>query len=182
MPAQKFEHNPVVVEALQYDGTPACGREIVGWVFRSGHGGEAHYQEAEEAYTSPDGMKGRPATPAELCVKQLSGTTVVGKGDWVLRDLSDSYLMFEVVREAEMQRLYAPQIKRDVPERIVVDWDTGIITIDGRQFPYPVSADVDIASKRLPGDVLTAVSIPVLVERFDCIGHPLTAESTPPGV
>ncbi|OZF00844.1 hypothetical protein CH300_20095 [Rhodococcus sp. 15-1154-1] len=179
MPAQKFVHHPTIVEAIQYDGTAASGREIVGWVFRSGHGGEAHYQEAEEAYTSPDGLQGRPASPAELCIKILAGITVVIKGDWVLHTPSDRYALFEVISDSEMQRLYDQQGFPPLPARIVADWNTGVLTVDGREFPYPVSSDVPFTAKRLPDDVVTVVSIPVLTEHFEHIGN---IGQHPPGI
>lgn len=75
MTAQKFRKKPLVIEAMQWDGTPEDASDILDWVLA--HGGTARYHSTMLVDTSP--------TVPFIAVDTLDATAKVFAGDWMMR-------------------------------------------------------------------------------------------------
>lgn len=81
MSAAQFRKKPVVIEAIQFDGTLAKATEIIDWVFAGGGTARAHF--AYQMGASADGA------PIFVCggihIDTLEGVMSASHGDWVIR-------------------------------------------------------------------------------------------------
>lgn len=73
----RFRKKPVVIDAIQYDGTVEKATEIIDWVLAGG--GTAHFH-----------AKFEPRGPAVM-VDTLEGSMRAGKGWWVIRGVAGEF-------------------------------------------------------------------------------------------
>lgn len=95
-----YKKKPVTVEAVQWDGTPEQGAEIVEWI--NGLSGDAHYR---EVVLAPDGIPSTTALSSLTTGMRESGwdgrsyveiVTLEGvmqalEGDWVIRGVAGEF-------------------------------------------------------------------------------------------
>lgn len=148
-----FRARQAKVDAMHFYGTAESGRAIVDWVFRLG--GIAEWRDAQPAFQNADG-KGCGPQPGALYVGAIPVPTrswaVLSDGQWSV--MPDEFFVEYFTA--------AP----DIPRSIIVDYGgVGKLTVDGEEFPYPVSVDHPIQSQAVAGG-FTVVTIPVLVEKF----------------
>ncbi len=103
----KFRKKPVVIEAVQFDGTPESGAEIVAWAESFG------VQEVEYHPFLADHFEGDPkvyvAHPDPyMRIKTLEGVMSASAGDWIIRGVQGEFYpckpdIFEVTCEAVME-------------------------------------------------------------------------------
>lgn len=87
---QKFRKKPVVIEAVQFDGSPESGAAIVDW---------AQSHEVQEVAFHPflaDHFKGDPkvyvAHPDPyMRIKTLEGVMTASVGDWIIRGVQGEF-------------------------------------------------------------------------------------------
>lgn len=77
-----FRKKPVVIEAMQWDGTAQGATPIIDWVLAGG--GTATYR---NSYLSMS--EGR--VPARLAVRTLEGTMYASPGDWVIKGVQGEF-------------------------------------------------------------------------------------------
>lgn len=75
--AAKFRKKPVVIEAMQWDGTASSAGPIIDWVLRNG---------GTIRYRGPEDVPG-----SYLSVDTLEGTMYVDVGDWVIRGVQGEF-------------------------------------------------------------------------------------------
>ncbi len=85
-----FRKKPVVIEAVQFDGTPESGAVIVAWAYDFG------VEEVEFHPFLADHFKGDPkvyvAHPDPyMRIKTLEGVMTASKGDWIIRGVKDEF-------------------------------------------------------------------------------------------
>lgn len=175
MPAQKeptrFTARYCTVAAKPFYGTSESGREIVEWVF--GLGGEARWTEAQPAIDNGPGEDGCPASPSELRVRTRTpdGDILdvrVEKKSWVVHlDDNDGWRVLDDNSFIE-RYIETPEF----PRRIVADYEKGTLTIDGQEFPYPVSDEFPLETRSL-GPV-QVVRIPIFADEVRFVGTPPT--------
>jgi hypothetical protein len=113
---QRFRKKPVVIEAMQWDGTPEGATPIIDWVLRGGpaNGPVAHYRDFPPRLHSiscrcdgrgivpggglaSDGPEPCPETeptggaPAVIEVQTLEGTMRADAGDWIIRGVQGEH-------------------------------------------------------------------------------------------
>lgn len=72
----KFRKKPVVIEAIQYTGTPESNREIIDWTRGS---------------STPASMDDRPGRGKALTISTLEGAHWVIPGDFIIRGVSGEH-------------------------------------------------------------------------------------------
>lgn len=146
-------------------GTSESGREIVDWVF--GLDGEAFWTEATPAIDH--GNQGCPASPSELRVRTRTpdGDVLdesVENRSWVVltedgwRVLDDNSFIERYVETPT------------IPRRIVADYERRTLTVDGQQFPFPVSSEFPLEARSF-GSV-QVVRVPICAKEVRFIAPP----------
>ena len=92
---QQYRKKPVVIEAMQWDGTAEGATPIINWVLQTGKRA-ARYREADPTY--------EPPVAASIRVDTLEGTMWASPGDWIVRGVKDEFYpvkpdIFEVTYE-----------------------------------------------------------------------------------
>ena len=95
MTAQKFRKKPVVIEAMQWDGTAEGATPIIDW----DEGGAITYQ-----CDDPDGCGGMTKTH-HLWVQTLEGGHIGSRGDWIVKGVQGE---FYPVKESIFRQTYEP--------------------------------------------------------------------------
>ncbi len=90
MSAGRYRKKPVVIEAMQFDGTPESGAEIVAWVSTFG------VDEVEFHPFLADHFRGDPkvyvAHPDPyMRIKTLEGVMIGSRGDWIIRGVQGEF-------------------------------------------------------------------------------------------
>lgn len=80
MKAEKYRKKPVVIEAIQFDGTPERATEIIDWVIAGGH--TAKMESLACAGDVP---------PWGVFIYTLEGTMAAGRDDWVIRGVQGEF-------------------------------------------------------------------------------------------
>lgn len=73
----KFRKKPIVIEAIQYTGTPESNREIIDWTRNSA---TPAYMDAFNEF----GLK-------RLFINTLEGTFVINEGDWIVKGVKGEF-------------------------------------------------------------------------------------------
>jgi hypothetical protein len=76
---QRYRKKPVVIEAVQFDGTSFTAESIKAWVDKSG--GQA------TLYSFNWDDFGR----TELCIETMEGRMIVSDGDWIIRGIAGEF-------------------------------------------------------------------------------------------
>lgn len=71
-----FRKKPVVIEARQYDGTPASARELINWTRNS----------KTRCYMDVNGEGER-----QLSINTLEGALWVSVGDWIIKGVANEF-------------------------------------------------------------------------------------------
>lgn len=82
----KFRKNPVVINAIQYDGTPKSNREIIDWTRGSA---TPAYMDSEIRNCSAEHPEGFDYPV--LRINTLEGTHKVSVGDWVIQGVQGEF-------------------------------------------------------------------------------------------
>jgi hypothetical protein len=77
----KFRKKPIVIEAIQHDGTPDSNRRIIDWTRGS----------ATPAYMDEQIISSEGDTRSQLSINTLEGAMWVGTGDWVIRGVKGEH-------------------------------------------------------------------------------------------
>lgn len=171
MPAQKeptrFTARFSTVEAKPFYGTSESGREIVQWVF--GLGGEASWTEATPAIDNGPGEDGCPASPAELHVRTRTPdgnirVERVEKRSWIVLS-EDGWAVFD--DNSFIERYIETPV---IPRRIVADYERRTLTVDGQQFPFPVSDEFPLEARSF--GPIQVVRVPICADEVRFIGTP----------
>lgn len=100
---KRYRKKPVVIEAVQWDGTSGGASTVIDWIV--GNGGLARYR------CVPGGCSG---TEEDHCVaiETLEGTMTAGTGDWIIRGVQGEFYpckndIFQATYKPEYQRLSA---------------------------------------------------------------------------
>jgi hypothetical protein len=81
----KFRKKPVVIEAMQWDGTAAGATPVVDWILD--HGGTAVY-----ACSDPARCEGTDGdTPHWIRIHTLEGVMRAGLRDWIIRGVQGEF-------------------------------------------------------------------------------------------
>ena len=88
MKPQKFVKKPIVIEAIQWNGTGECATAIADWILSTGHR-VATFMDGETSFH----------------IETLEGTMKASLGDWVLRGVQGEHYpckpdIFEATYEA----------------------------------------------------------------------------------
>lgn len=73
----KFRKKPIVIEAIQYIGTPESNREIIDWTRDSATPAYMDYYD--------------PAAGNVLYINTLEGTFMIRPGDWVVKGVKGEF-------------------------------------------------------------------------------------------
>jgi hypothetical protein len=73
---QKFRKKPVVIEAVQADGTPDINRKIIDWTRGS---------------RTPASMDKHPDHGSRLSIATLEGAMWVSPGDWIIKGINGEF-------------------------------------------------------------------------------------------
>ncbi len=87
----KYRKKPVVIEAMQWDGTPEGATPIINWILEGG--GTARYYEEQRRGISPfrPGDTNSVVTPAHIIINTLEGAMQTLPADWVIRGVQDEH-------------------------------------------------------------------------------------------
>ena len=97
MTAQKFRKKPVVIEAMQWDGTAEGATPILDWALDEG--GSITYR-----CDDPNGCGGVIKTH-HLWVQTLEGGHIGSRGDWIVKGVQGE---FYLVKESIFRQTYEP--------------------------------------------------------------------------
>lgn len=86
---RKYRKRPVVIEAMQWDGTAEGATPIIDWVLRTGERAAYYYEPQPE--TRVKGKVVREAVPALLAINTLEGVMHATAGDYVIRGVSNEH-------------------------------------------------------------------------------------------
>ena len=100
MTFQRWRQKPVVVEAVQWDGTPEGATPIINWILEND--GTANY------YGPGKWDNGEPRA-SYIKVQTLEGRMLVGKSDWVIRGIKGGFYPCE---PDIFERIYEPEAMR----------------------------------------------------------------------
>jgi hypothetical protein len=95
----RYQKKPVVIEAMQWDGTLDSYVKIVDWAKPFTGSPEHNTLSVQELFRFEGGVK------AFMSIRTLEGTMAVGVGDWVIRGIKDEFYpckpdIFEATYEA----------------------------------------------------------------------------------
>lgn len=76
MSVQRFRKRPVVIEAMQFDGTKESVNQVLGWI--GSNGGEARRAGSEPPFYA-------------ILIKTLEGTMTANPGDWIIRGVQGEF-------------------------------------------------------------------------------------------
>lgn len=82
---QKYRKKPVVVEAMQWDGTAADATPIIDWILSND--GCANYECVDVDQCTGHGSD----APHTIAIRTLEGTTRAVPGDWVIRGTAGEF-------------------------------------------------------------------------------------------
>jgi hypothetical protein len=88
MPAMKYRKKPVVIEAMQFDGTKASADRVCRWA-NDPPNGPNEYGEPNADYTYVTGAADEPVS--DLLIDTLEGGMQVSPGDWVIRGIKGEF-------------------------------------------------------------------------------------------
>lgn len=78
----QFRKKPVVIEAMQWDGTTAKATRVIDWVLANGGTARFHAE-----YTDNGGA----SLPAYVSIDTLEGSMAAVAGDWVIRGVKGEF-------------------------------------------------------------------------------------------
>jgi hypothetical protein len=82
---KKYRKKPVVIEAMQFTGSPKSAKAIYDWTKESGH---VAVQEMPEGYSNKNG---NPAPRYRVFIKTLEGIMQARPGDFIIRGVSGEF-------------------------------------------------------------------------------------------
>lgn len=85
MSVQKFRKRPIVIEAIQWDGTSEGATPIIDWMRR--HGTTARYLCSDPIRCNDNDGD----TPHHIAIDTLEGTMSATVGDWVVRGIANEF-------------------------------------------------------------------------------------------
>ena len=92
-----YRKKPVVIEAVQWDGTSGGANTVVDWIV--GNGGFARYR------CVPGGCTGSEEDHC-VAIETLEGTMTAGAGDWIIRGVQGE---FYPIKETIFRETYEPE-------------------------------------------------------------------------
>lgn len=88
MSAAKYRKKPVVIEAMQWDGTTTGATPVIDWILSSG--GTARFH----AYQPPTLSKGkvvRDEVPAAIVIDTLEGSMFATRDDFIIKGVQGEF-------------------------------------------------------------------------------------------
>lgn len=85
---RQYRKKPVVIEAMQWNGSAESATPIINWVL--GGDGTARYSSAQPETTSR-GRVVREAVPALLTIDTLEGSMQATAGDWIIKGVNGEF-------------------------------------------------------------------------------------------
>jgi hypothetical protein len=89
MKPTQWRKKPVVIEAVQFDGTEEVGEAICAWAQDYGAGAEYHPFLADHFKGDPNTYVAHP--DPYLRIVTLEGTMVASRNDWVIRGVAGEF-------------------------------------------------------------------------------------------
>jgi len=86
---QKYQKRPVVIEAVQWDGTAEGATPIINWVLNNG--GTARYTCVHPEKCSVHSEDARDIGSHVILIDTLEGTVAASPDDWILRGLAGEF-------------------------------------------------------------------------------------------
>jgi hypothetical protein len=83
---QKFRKKPVVIEAMQWDGSAAGAGPVINWIV-SGDGLANFYAQGEYF----GGRPGAPLMSHKISIDTLEGKMAASAGDWIIRGVQGEF-------------------------------------------------------------------------------------------
>ena len=101
MTFQRWRQKPVVVEAVQWDGTAEGATPIIDWILEND--GTANYY-------GPGKWDNGESRASYIKVQTLEGRMLVGKSDWVIRGIKGGFFP---CKPDIFERIYEPEACAD---------------------------------------------------------------------
>jgi hypothetical protein len=86
----KYRKKPVVIDAVQWDGTPRGATPIIDWILSTSEL-SARWDEPHDAIGPDENGLGCPASEGGLFINTLEGTMTVSPRDWVIRGVQGEF-------------------------------------------------------------------------------------------
>lgn len=85
--AKKYRKRPVVIEAMQWDGTAEGATPIIDWILRK----EPQAASYDEAHVINPGFPDEEWVPARILINTLEGTMSATSGDYIIRGVQNEF-------------------------------------------------------------------------------------------
>lgn len=85
----KFRKKPVVIEAMQWDGSEKAAASIMNWI--STADGVVTWRKEMLELRAPNGELSQLAAPTHLRIRTLEGTMMALTGDWIIKGVKGEF-------------------------------------------------------------------------------------------